>query len=215
MMLAAILLATTVHAFQPPSITSHGSYKLRESDTQTSLDTRLLTNSRESYPIFQARRPILIGALLSWPQALLAAQRDAPTDLTELLPLITEARKQLEPVPGLLKASKWDSVRLILITPPLVDCWAKNSKPLLKNLASAIGDLPDGDEMAALEAREDAISHLQYLDMAVYNNVFSPIGSEGEAGATKALIKSYYEMPRDELAASIKALDTLAELGRK
>ena len=42
--------------------------------------------------------------------------------------------------------------------------------------ADAIGNELDGDEIAALELREDLISHLRYLDMAVYNNVFNPIG---------------------------------------
>ena len=58
-------------------------------------------------------------------------------------------------VPGLLEARKWDSVRAILITPPLSDCWGKNARPLLRDFAAALGD-SGGDELAALEAREDA-----------------------------------------------------------
>ena len=47
---------------------------------------------------------------------------------------------------------------------------------LLKHYAEAIGDeLPNGDEIAVLELREEVISHLRYLDMAVYNNVFNPM----------------------------------------
>ena len=57
------------------------------------------------------------------------------------------------------------------------------------------------------QLKEDLLSHLRYLDMAVYNNVFNPIATEGETGATKALIRSYYEDPKNELAASLKALD--------
>ena len=64
-------------------------------------------------------------------------------------------------VPGLLEARKWDSVRAILITPPLSDCWGKNARPLLREYASAVGD-GGGDELAALEAREDAMSHLRH-----------------------------------------------------
>ena len=49
----------------------------------------------------------------------------------------------------------------MLITPPLSDLWTKGSrKKLLSRYAEAIG-AADGDEMAALEAREDAISHFQ------------------------------------------------------
>ena len=64
-------------------------------------------------------------------------------------------------VPGLLEARKWDSVRAILITPPLSDCWGKNARPLLRDFAAALGD-SGGDELAALEAREDAMSHLRH-----------------------------------------------------
>jgi hypothetical protein len=69
------------------------------------------------------------------------------------------------------------------------------------------------DELAALEAREDAVSHLRFLDMAVYNNVFNPIGSEGTSGATKELIRSYYEDPTNEWKASVAALEELIRLG--
>ena len=90
----------------------------------------------------------------------------APLD--ESLSLVRQARAQLAAVPDLIKAEKWDSVRAILITPPLSDCWAKTNRPLLQNYAEAVGDAGK-DELAALEAKEDANSHLRYLDMAVYN----------------------------------------------
>ena len=84
---------------------------------------------------------------------------------------------------------------------------------LLSNYADAIGnELPDGDELAALELREEVISHLRYLDMAVYNNVFNPIATEGESGATKELIRSYYEDPTNEWKASKSAVDALIGL---
>lgn len=47
--------------------------------------------------------------------------------------------------------------------------------------------------------------------MAVYNNVFNPIATEGTAGATKELIRSYYEDPKNEWNASRKALDGILE----
>jgi hypothetical protein len=105
-------------------------------------------------------------------------------------------------------------VRAILIKPPLSDLWSSGgTKQLLKQYADAIGnELPDGDEIAALELREDAISHLRYLDMAVYNNVFNPISTEGQSGATKELIRSYYEDPINEWKASKAALDGLIGL---
>ena len=69
-----------------------------------------------------------------------------------------------------------------------------------------------GDELAALEAREELVSHLRYLDMAVYNNVFNPITVEGKSGATKELIRSYYEDPINEYKASVSALNDLINL---
>mmetsp|Transcript_30344 Transcript_30344/g.46466 ORF Transcript_30344/g.46466 Transcript_30344/m.46466 type:complete len:221 (+) Transcript_30344:18-680(+) len=132
----------------------------------------------------------------------------------ENLNQIRQARKQLDNVPDLIQSEKWDSVRAILITPPLSDCWAKTSRPLLLKYAESLGDL-GGDELAALEAKEDANSHLRYLDMAVYNNIFNPIKSEGETGATKLLIKSYYEDPVNEWKASIRALDDLIDLAKQ
>ena len=140
-------------------------------------------------------------------------------DTSKLDPLLADveaARKQLDAIPALLRESKWDSVRAILITPPLSDCWTKSSRklPLLPSFAEAIGDA-GGDELAALEAKEEAISHLRYLDMAAYNNVFNPIATEGETGASKALIRSYYEDPVNEYKASVEALDALVRIAKE
>ena len=90
-------------------------------------------------------------------------------------------------------------MRAILITPPLSDCWGKNARPLLREYASAVGD-GGGDELAALEAREDAMSHLRYLDMAVYNNVFSPAGGDAAVSASKDLVRQYVELTNVPLA---------------
>lgn len=100
------------------------------------------------------------------------------------------------------------SVRAILIKPPLSDLWTSGgSKKVLNDYADAI------DEIEALELREDLISHLRYLDMAVYNNVFNPIATEGTSGATKELVRSYYEDPILEWKATMAALDALIGLG--
>jgi len=138
----------------------------------------------------------------------------ADGQLALLLDQIKEGSKQLEAVPDLIKAEQWDGVRAILIKPPLSNMWTSGgANKLLNKYADAIGnELPDGDEIAALELREDLISHLRYLDMAVYNNVFNPIGSEGTSGATKELVRSYYEDPINEWNASKKAIDDLIGL---
>jgi hypothetical protein len=136
-----------------------------------------------------------------------------PTPLSDTLGQLQRARRQLEEVPGLIREEKWDSVRAILIQPPLADCWAKTARPLLSRYAESVGDA-GGDELAALEAKEEVNSHLRYLDMAVYNNVFNPIKTEGETGATRGLIKSYYEDPINEWKASVAAMDELIKLAK-
>ena len=50
--------------------------------------------------------------------------------------------------------------------------------------------------------------------MAVYNNVFNPIAVEGTTGATKQLVKSYYEDPINEYKGSVAVLDELIKLGK-
>ena len=90
--------------------------------------------------------------LMRAPNALAADKED----FSSLLSKVKEARGQLDPIPTLIKEEKWDSVRAILITPPLSDCWAKTAKSLLLNYAEQIGELPDGDELAALEYKEEA-----------------------------------------------------------
>lgn len=128
---------------------------------------------------------------------------------------IQRARKQMNVIPDLIRSEQWDSVRAVLITPPLSDLWTKSSRkvPLLVEYATAIGETPSGDELAVLEAKEDVSGHLRFLDMAVYNNNFNPIKSMGETGATKELIRSYYDDPTNEYKASIAALDELIQLG--
>lgn len=133
-------------------------------------------------------------------------------DVDDVLSQLKLARAQLDPIPNLIKEEKWDSVRAILGTSPLVDCWGKTSRPLLKLYVEAQDDLPNGDELSALELKEEALDHFRFLDMAAYNNVFNPIKAEGENGATKELIRSYYDDPVREYQACVKVLDGLIAL---
>ncbi|KAL3757297.1 hypothetical protein ACHAWU_008458 [Discostella pseudostelligera] len=156
------------------------------------------------------------------PSAVIATDEN----LASILGHIKEAKNQIEIIPDLIKSEKWDAaslmrfinemckVRAILIKPPLANMWTSGGQSkLLKNYADAIGnELPNGDEIAALELREEVISHLRYLDMAVYNNVFNPIATEGTTGATKELIRSYYEDPINEWNALKSAIDQLIGL---
>jgi len=149
-----------------------------------------------------------MGTLVTYPSKASATPED---DIKELRALIEKAKIQLDSVPPLLKAEKWDSVRVLLTEAPLRDCWSK-STPILKKYANALGDTPKGDELAALEGREELLQQLRFLDMAVYNNVFNPIATEGQAGASKVLIDSYYNDPRRAFEASMKAIEDLIEL---
>ncbi len=147
-------------------------------------------------------------ALTSMPLHAFALPED---DVKETRAVIEQAKSQLETVPSLLKEEKWDGVRQVLMEAPLRDCWSK-STPILKKYAEALGETPKGDELAALEGREDLLQHLRFLDMAVYNNVFNPIATEGTAGASKTLLDSYYNDPTREFDASMKAMKDLLEL---
>lgn len=154
----------------------------------------------------------IVGAAnnVVFPEVVLAVEKDDP-ELMDLLEKVKQARKQLEPVPDLIAQEKWDSVRAILITPPISDCWTKSTgrRPLLQAYADII------DELDALELKEDVLSSLRFLDMAVYNNVFNPINSEGKSAVTKELRRSYYEDPTNEYTKSVIAFDKLIDLAPK
>jgi hypothetical protein len=164
------------------------------SNSKTSLDRRTFTQRIAAIPFL----PVVLA-----PQAVTAAE-----SLQELQTIAQKARKQLDPVTAIIEKEEWDKVRAILITPPISDFWTKSKRPtnLAKDIADAVGDA-GGDEFNVLELRDELQSHLRYLDMAVYNNVFNPITVEGTAGATKELVRSYYEDPKNELKASLSALD--------
>lgn len=197
------------------------SLKNHHDDTINEDDT-MATPASTTHLNFHTRRSTLSSALLVLTTAVnirdttTASAAPAATKPTfdTVYAQIKEAKEQLTPIPQLIKSEKWDAVRAILITPPLSDCWSKTPK-LLKNYAAVIGDeVPDGDELAALELKEEALDHLRFLDMAAYNNVFNPIKAEGENGATKELIKSYYEDPVREYEACARIFDDLVQLGK-
>ena len=142
-----------------------------------------------------------------------AAADSTSTSLDDIVQQLQGAADQMDKIPDLIKDEKWDSVRAVLITPPIADCWAKTNKPILQKYAQLL-EKAGGDEFEALENKEELVSHLRYLDMAVYNNNFNPITVEGKNGASPTLIKSYYEDPMNEYTASKKALQSLIELSK-
>jgi hypothetical protein len=145
-----------------------------------------------------------------------------PTTTTGTSPLaeLEQARKQLQNVPSFIQTQEWDKVRSILITPPLSDLWTRTKRTnafwdeYADYVARTNSAADDGaDEFAVLELKDDLQSHLRYLDMAVYNNVFNPIKTFGETGATRELVRSYYDDPTREFQACASALDALVKMG--
>lgn len=123
--------------------------------------------------------------------------------------MIEGAILQLDPaVPGHIEKEQWDSVRNLLASPPLSDLLRQ---PALLNDYSSL--VPEENGLDVLQAKEELVTHARFLDMAVYNNVFNPIKTMGENGATKQLIASYYEDPKREYLATINALRELYKLG--
>jgi len=162
---------------------------------------------------FVDRTSLLFVAVAASSQPAVAATPTPTTSNTSNLSLLQRARTQMDSVPNLIEKEKWDSIRAILIEPPLSDCWSKKSRSLLAIFAEEVGNA-GGDELAALEAKEELVSQLRYLDMAVYNNNFNPIKAEGAMNASKSLIASYYEDPMNAYKASIQALDQLLSLSK-
>jgi hypothetical protein len=162
----------------------------------------------------QSSCAIGVTSMLFAPQRAFAAA--STLSLDTLVPQIEQAKEQMKSIPNLIQKEEWDAVRAILIKPPLSDLWTKSSRkmPFLMEYAEAVGSTPNGDELAVLEAKEDVEGHLRFLDMAVYNNVFNPIKSMGVTGATKELIRSYYEDPINEYKATVAALEELIQLGK-
>jgi hypothetical protein len=132
---------------------------------------------------------------------------------SELLSQLQQAEQQLQRVPSLIDQRQWDSVRAVLITPPLSDCWVSNRKSLVQRYAQILGDV-GGDEYAGLQVKEELEGHLRFLDMAVYNNNFNPITVEGTINASPTLIDSYYQDPINEYRASQTALQELIALSQ-
>lgn len=126
---------------------------------------------------------------------------------------IEQALKQLQAVPTYIQKEEWDKVRATLITPPLSDLWtrSKRTNALWDEYANFVAS-QDGDELEVLELKDELQTHLRFLDLAVYNNVFNPIKTFGETGSTKELIRSYYDDPTREYEASSSALKSLLKL---
>lgn len=206
-----LLLSFGVDGFQPVGSPAIMAYRTSAIGTMAPVDNNDIVGCRREFLHTSIKAAFAAPFFIAlYPDAAVAA-----SSLDSLVSEIRQARKQMNRVPDLIQAEQWDAVRAILVTPPLSDLWTKSARtsPLLADYAGAVGGTPSGDEFAVLEAKEDVEGHLRFLDMAVYNNVFNPIKSVGETGATKQLIRSYYDDPINEYKASVAALDELIQLG--
>lgn len=107
-------------------------------------------------------RRLFIGAAAFTLSSIIPFKAQATENINELLVELKKARSQLEPIPDLIQKEQWDSVRAILITPPLSNLWTKSARkiPLLQEYADVIGE-NNGDELAALEGKEELMSSLR------------------------------------------------------
>ncbi|CAM9740519.1 unnamed protein product [Discosporangium mesarthrocarpum] len=98
------------------------------------------------------------------------------THAEELVRLIGEARRQLDPVDDMITGCKWDAIRNVIKTAPLAN---------LKGVILELSRQPslEEDAGAILGMREDFLGHLQFLDTFAYNNVF--IGEDRQILGTK------------------------------
>jgi hypothetical protein len=210
-MIRKVLLIRNIMLLGAFLIRSSGSLTTRSQPTNHNHERTNSGSHRREYLV--AAASVLVPPCCWLGPAAAADSSSSPLFSTTLQQIIEVRAQLLDNIPSRIEAEKWDAVRSILLQPPLADCWAKTNRPLLTNYATSLGEL-GGDELAALEAKEQVISHLRYLDMAAYNNVFNPIKSMGENGATAGLIRSYYEDPINEFKASVAAFDELIQLGQ-
>jgi hypothetical protein len=201
-------LITALHLASSYSV-NHNQHVVTNNDASTCHTRRAFCGGAAASSIVTTAIGITAGATTFFPYT-------APCFAASSSPLaeLGEARKQLEMVPNLIQSEEWDKVRSILITPPLSDLWtarsgSKRTNAFWEEYAEVVAD----DEFAVLELKDELQSHLRYLDMAVYNNVFNPIKTFGETGATKELVRSYYDDPTREFKACASALDALLKMG--
>lgn len=148
----------------------------------------------------------LASAAASLPTAASAAKQqrqaqtadDAPAQIADALATLKAARTAIDACDPCIDAAKWDTVRTILATYPVV-----TTKASVKNLARV---LPDDIRGAVLGMNQDLLSALKFLDTAVYSNVF--VGEEREILGTKI----DFDTPRAYLADAKAVLDELIDL---
>eukprot|EP00752_Nemacystus_decipiens_P008766 g7822.t3 len=140
----------------------------------------------------------IMGASIAGTLSLNALPCAAARTKEELVQLLSDARKQLDPVDQMIDDARWDSIRTIIKTSPLSD---------VKNVIAELARQSDDDESALLLGlRQDVLDHVQYLDSFSYNNVF--VGEERQILGTKI----DFDTPRMELRQAREAFDIIMEV---
>lgn len=110
------LLSISTHSFlHSPTYIKHPLTLLYS----TKNDGPNLTNN---YDLFRLNRRTFVTTLstmlVTFPPLLVMAADDLKS-ISDILPLVKEARSQLDAVQPLIQTEKWDTIRAILSTPPL------------------------------------------------------------------------------------------------
>eukprot|EP00903_Cladosiphon_okamuranus_P006297 g6175.t1 len=156
------------------------------------------THWEEREGIARAEIARIVGASIVGTLAVNALPCAAARTRDELVQLLVDARKQLDPVDKMIDDARWDAIRTIIKTSPLSD---------VKNALAELARQSDDDESALLLGlRQDVLDHVQYLDSFSYNNVF--VGEERQILGTKI----DFDTPRMELRQAREAFDIIMEV---
>lgn len=158
-----------------------------------------MSKSSAAHPTHPTRRAFIssLGALCALSFSARLERADAVT-ISELHDELLRMRGAVDRINGLITGAKWDAVRTVLATAPVVRA---------RDTCNALQGAVSGDEKPVVVAlREDLLSGIRLLDTAVYANVF--IGEDRQILGTKV----DYDVPRLYLADVKEALDALAEI---
>eukprot|EP00550_Attheya_septentrionalis_P004170 CAMPEP_0198299126 /NCGR_PEP_ID=MMETSP1449-20131203/43484_1 /TAXON_ID=420275 /ORGANISM="Attheya septentrionalis, Strain CCMP2084" /LENGTH=209 /DNA_ID=CAMNT_0044000583 /DNA_START=112 /DNA_END=741 /DNA_ORIENTATION=+ len=128
-------------------------------ESQSTVSRRLVLSSTLKWGVAAAG----IVTTTCAPQAAMAAG----TTKDDLIADLVASKAKLEPIPSLLEAMEWDSVRTILKTPPVNQLWnLGDSKNTLVLLGKETG------EFGLLELKDELSITLQICDQLTYGNAF-------------------------------------------
>lgn len=156
---------------------------------------------RTPRPYLSTRRTFVssLGALLAF-SASAKLERVLAADGAAALASLQQMRARVDDIDGLISSARWDAVRTVLATRPVVG--AKDACNGL--LAGAPQDLAG----AIVGLREDLLSAIRLLDTSVYANVF--VGEDRQILGTKV----DFDVPRTYLGDVKETLDALIEIAR-